>query len=260
MARTWIKGKEEISQVKYYNPFYKEFESKINIAFNKITNVAVGVVKKFFTTIILLTVFSWLNIHNTNFVKGVSALINLEATGFALIFNWEDNKNTIVEAWQVGAGIDYSWSEYKKKTGYDLSDKFVYWGKGVSVMKDVVTLNGVIEDCKEDCNKPAFATKTSEAIEFCEETYGAKLLSESDAENILGKHNPILRINKRDETPEWTSTVNPKDGDDYFVYFKEAKKPEDFIKESYNKEGFYLDEDSYFTMNIAFRCIAKLPY
>jgi len=261
-ARNSIKKEFDLSYSEKVSPFYKSYENKIQMLYVKFKDFLYYGAKKIVVTLSLFAVFSWFNIHNTNFIQGIASLISGDLAGISLIFDYKSNVGTLKEAWQVGVGVDYSWLDYKKETGKDLHGKFTYVGKKASVMKDVVLIGDFTEDCSSVCEDVATAVTREESNEFCEETYGARLLNKSEYERIIGSINPVVdpKLNKRPKTPEWTSNLNPNDGDDYYVYFKSSKKPESFINESYNKEGIYLDEDADYNINIGFRCIIELPY
>jgi len=259
------KSVKEISKPKLVNneqSFLKSYENKAKKWIVKFQGVIYVGFKKAVSTLLLLAVFSWFNINNANFVKGIASLISGDLSGLSLILDWESNVETLKEAWQVGSGTDYSWLRYKKESGKDLHVKFTYIGKRTSVMKDVAIVDDMVEGCKYECETIAAPVTVKEAKEFCEEAYGARILNKSEYEKIIGSVNPVIdpKLNKRIQTPEWTNNVNPKDGDDYYVYFKGVKKPESFLSESYALEGVYLDEDSDYNFNIGFRCIIELPY
>jgi hypothetical protein len=248
------------------------FISRIKL---RIRSLISGTISKNISYILVISILSWFGINVRNIATGVVAVIHGDLSGISLIAETADIKYIFKEAYQVAVGVDYTWLDYKKKTGHDLHKYFVYIGSGRSIGSHPVLIKEFSEDVDDDCYKdmdddsteyleicdsPATAISKDDAEEYCKENFGAKIATHSELKNSIGGINPVTdsKIDKYRDYPEMTSTLNQEDDDQFMVYYKNTGQEKRLSKELSLNNSKYIDEDSPLIAKTSFRCFIQL--
>lgn len=260
-------SKEFIIPTSTTGTLFKTTPSFLNRVLEKIRKGVTRSILKTFSTIFLITVFSWFSINTQNVVQGVVEIAHGDLGGFSTILQTPNLGNLISEAYQVAIGKDYSWLEYKKETGKDLAIDFVYVGNKQSLTRGLITIKqySKYEDSFEDsctrempdnslkysktCDEPATVIELGDAEEFCKKVYGAKVANYYELRDIIGVLNPVTntKLKNYKEYHEMTSSLNPKDDDEFRVFYSgKTKSPK------------YVDFDSPIIASIGFRCFIRI--
>ena len=94
---------------------------------------------------------------------------------------------------------------------------------------------------------------------YCKNKYGdrSRIPTYNELQKVIGKINPLNKIKiVKGYTPEWTSTVDPNDNDDYKVFFKTKEQKQDYRSIYPEGKGVYVDADT--DGGLAFRCYIEI--
>lgn len=226
----------------------KTNESFFDKVCSKIRSITYNSASKIITYIIIVSVFSWFGINIKNIASGVVSIIHGDITGGVGMIAQTIELNVLF-------GEDPRWEEYKEETGNDLSDSFVYLGDGKSISKSIIMISDIneSEDCDEDCNNPIYGLPYDDANEICMEKYGAMLPTYKELENAIGGFNPLthFRLDKSNEYPEMSYTLDPEDDDKVKLFYKEYHGSMSGYPE-------YAELNSPIMLSSTFRCFKKL--
>lgn len=246
--------------------------SKIKVRFRRFISCTIS---KIISYILIISILSWFGINMKNVATGIVAILHGDITGVTLIAESTDVRAIFKEAYQVAIGVDYTWLDHKKKTGYDLHKDFVYIGSGRSITKTPILIKQISDDLEDDCyteledgtkeyakacDEPTTIVSYEEAHEYCQDHFSATIASYEELKDAIGGINPVTdtKINKYKDYPEMTSTLNPNDDDEYRVFYKRIGQKEK-LEDSFGiKTKGYIDEDSLISSQVAFRCFIRL--
>jgi hypothetical protein len=231
-------------------PFNQEYPSFLSKVLGLMKKGSIYLYNRIKTVIVVTAILGYFGITNWDIISGVSDISMGEPTGVLKLFK-SNFTGVAKEAANVARGVDPQWTKYQEDTEVDLSKDFTYLGDGNSITKTTITK----EQMESDFPRASYG----DALDYCKNKYGdrSRIPTYNELQKVIGKINPLNKIKiVKGYTPEWTSTVDPNDNDDYKVFFKTKEQKQDYRSIYPEGKGVYVDADT--DGGLAFRCYIEI--